>query len=235
MTSYDFSIEHLRAAVDWNNYDDTLRTGGGPPTGKAADYLAALIDECLTLRATLPPQTSVYRARIHPPDDQTATEPLPFSEMGAPPATVSRAGRLNAQDAYCLYAGLEENTAIAEQRPWVMARLSVANFLLTEAIQVVDLADAGSNRQLSPTLDYVRHMLGRPVHRDDADRYLGTQHLAGGLRSRGVDGVLYPSYLRADGSNLALFHEPPLKGIRVALHVVTSVKYKTSVLSTPAV
>jgi RES domain-containing protein len=148
--------------------------------------------------------------------------------MGAPPANVSSAGRLNPKGISFFYSALEESTAVAEVRPWTMARLSVANFLTSEPIEVLDLTGARADIDLLPSVRFAAYMISRPVHRDDPFAYVGTQHLAQSLKSSGVKGLLYNSLLKPGGTNLALFAEGGLTGVSVALHEVTSVTYRTS-------
>lgn len=231
MASDELSIEDFRAAVDWLNYEQSLReTNRDAPSDP--QYFADLIRGCLKCGYTLPVESTLFRSRIMPPEQQTDTEPFGVTEMGAPPRELASAGRLNPEGVSFLYSALEENTAVAEVRPWIMARLSVAKFLTTESIDVLDLTGTRVDFDLPPSVRFAAYMISRPVHRDDASAYLGTQYLAQGLRSKGVKGLLYSSLLNPGGANLALFAEHRLTGVSVALHEVRSVTYDTSLLET---
>ncbi len=226
----ELSIDNFRAAVDWLNYEQGLReTNRKAPSDP--HYFANLIEGCLGCRYKLPGQSVLFRSRIMPPEQQTDTEPFGLMEMGAPPTKLAAAGRLNRDGTSFFYAALEEVTALAEVRPWIMARLSVAKFLITEPIDVLDLTGTRVDFELPPSVRFAAYMISRPVHRDDASAYLGTQCLAEGLRSKGVKGLLYNSLLKPGGTNLALFAEHGLTGVSVALHEVTSVTYATSRLA----
>jgi len=74
-------------------------------------------------------------------------------------------------------------------------------------------------------------MIGRPVHRDDKDTYLPTQHLAQKWHESGLEGVLYNNSLKPLGINVALFSNESLSCQYVELHEVTSVAYSTELLA----
>jgi RES domain-containing protein len=226
MSSDELAIEDLGAAVDWHNYESDLRANRKPESD--SQYFTGLIEGCLKSRCELPVQSNVFRSRIMPPERQTDTEPFALEHMGAPPARLAPSGRLNREAVPVFYGALEEATAIAESRPWIMCRLTVAQFQTVVPIEVLDLTGSRANLQLTASVQFAAYMMSRPVHRDDKSAYLGTQHLAQELQSRGVKGVLYNSLLNPRGTNFALFTEEGLTGVSVVLHEVKTVAYTTS-------
>lgn len=190
-------------------------------------YLASLIDGCLTSRKTLPAGTTLFRSRIMPLDRSLDDEPLDGDEMGPPPPEVATEGRLNPEGISCFYAALEEETAVAEVRPWSGARLSVAQFKILEDVELIDLT-GGSGAWATDHKLRLRTLsvnVARPIHRKDRWGYLGTQYLAEALKARGVAGVNYHSALRADGNNVAMFSTENLNVEGVKLVEISSVSY----------
>jgi len=158
-----------------------------------------------------------------------STEAIPLSpeKMGPPPVQTASSGRLNPDGIQCLYVALEEDTAVAEVRPWTGARLTVAEFRTKDELEVVDMT--GWDTRSAATLNYRQQLLsllvGRPVHREDRWGYLGTQYLAEALKAKGATGLLYDSSLRQSGSNLAIFATLTFVEAKTKLVDVYSVSY----------
>ena len=190
-------------------------------------YVADLIAGCLGRRKRLASGTSLFRSRIMPLDRSLDGTPLSPEEMGPPPSTFATAGRLNPEGIRCLYGALEEDTAVAEVRPWTAARLTVAEFKILSPVEVLDLIPVFGRgaRSDSLRLRFLSLNIARPVHRDDRWGYLGTQYLAETLKAEGVAGLLYQSALRRDGRNVALFSDIELGIEAVKLYEVNSVSY----------
>ena len=78
-----------------------------------------------------------YRARL---GSVEKTKPFSKEKMGTPPPEKSMAGgRANPPGIPFLYLANDENTAIAEVRPWKGATVSVASFNTSKEISLVDL------------------------------------------------------------------------------------------------
>ena len=217
--------------VEWDLYTESLRHKNRHFVD-GSGYFSRLVSGCLACRYVLAPGwEDLYRARIMPVGRQTASEPLPIAEMGAPPPNLASAGRLNPEGIPYFYAALERDTAIAEVRPWPGARFSVARFATRASLEVLDLTGRYAAKQPSRTVRWVSFMIGRPVHRDDRWAYLGTQYLAERLKTEGVAGLLYDSALKRGGINIALFSESGIKPLGVELGDVTGVNYTTALLA----
>ena len=167
---------------------------------------------------------------------------LPIEEMGAPPRERAAAGRANPLGIPFLYLATDDNTTIAEMRPWKGQELSVATFRLREQIRLVDLTEAQSLE--SPfgafsDLDSLRSMredfgiltelsadLSTPV---DPDRsgldYLPTQYITEVIRSMNYDGLLFSSAV-GTGKNLVLFDPSKAEGVEVKIVKVEAISYK---------
>ena len=81
-----------------------------------------------------------YRARIVANEDAfSAIAQDPAGQMGPPPATLRRAGRMNAAGIAVFYGAMEKETAVAELRPAVGSLISMAAFQVHRPIHVLDL------------------------------------------------------------------------------------------------
>ena len=190
-------------------------------------YFADLIDGCLKRRAVLPAGTSLFRSRIMPLEKSMDDTPLPAEQMGNPPPAFATEGRLNPEGISCLYAALEEDTAVAEVRPWTGARLTVAEFKTKDVIEVLDLTTVSPGPAAERDLrqHFLSVVVARPVHREDRWGYLGTQYLAETLKAKRVFGVIYESSLRAKGQNVALFADVSLDVEATKVIEIRSVSY----------
>jgi hypothetical protein len=161
---------------------------------------------------------------------------LKAEEMGAPPASLSSAGRANPPGIPYLYLASDQNTAICEVRPHNQDRLTVGFFRIASSITCVDLRDPrikspfrhGSGlHDLVVTLGFLGDLgreLSLPIGSDGRDRdYLSTQYLCELIKNLGFDGVLYKSGL-SDGYNVALFNTNSAYCVETKLVRVESVE-----------
>lgn len=156
-----------------------------------------------------------YRSRI-----QHDAEMFAIDKMGAPPSHLVSHGRANPAGIPYLYVGSTEATAIAEIRPHTGDTVCVAEFLLDDGLQLIDLRDPrrlispfvyaeeeeiAEIRSNVPLLERLGQELTKPVvpHRAAID-YVPSQYLCEFIKKTGWDGVVYRSSVSA-GFNLALF------------------------------
>lgn len=175
-----------------------------------------------------------YRARL-----QTSDAPFPIAEMGAPPRRLASHGRANPAGIPYLYLGSNPKTAIAELRPHTGERACVAEFLLPERLNLVDLRRP--RRVVSPFafadedligrlrgdvafLDRLGEELTRPVVPQGAPfDYVPSQYLCEYIKKCGYEGVLYRSSV-SDGINLALFNPGLAQAQSVARYDIVKVE-----------
>jgi RES domain-containing protein len=183
----------------------------------------------------LPSGFPVYRVRRNKIDELGA---LPASKMGAPPPDRASAGRMNPVGIPYLYVALEQATAIAEARPWVGARLSVARLTLQRPLQVVNLnyrhikppdmqVQKGNRQDYLDFLLFMSQTIAIPHDPADDLAYIPTQYFAEKFKRRGLDGIIYFSVLCKEGSNLVVFDVHSAAVQEVSLHVVRGVSYTT--------
>ncbi|MFK7700367.1 RES family NAD+ phosphorylase [Pseudomonas caspiana] len=180
-----------------------------------------------------------YRARINAIDKNA---PYERENMGAPPRGQANSGRINPEGISYLYLAKSIDTAIAEVRPWVGAKISVAKFILKKDIDIVSLQHTKhSNVKDYEIDDIVRDLLNStpinqfyfasPAHNADRLAYLPSQYLAELFKSEGMDGLEYGSVLHRNGENLALFDVSIAECLDVELHSISEVHYSSSLVA----
>lgn len=213
-------------AIAWEDYTAALRHVNRHVVSDGT-YFDALLSDCLEAQHELQAGQLLYRARLMPLAREHDDNPLPSSEMGAPPPERASAGRLNPKGIPYFYAALDHETAIAELRPWRKARISVTTFHLAASIVVVDLTGRYTPSR-SAKVKFAGIVAGRPVHRDNPWAYLGSQYFAETIKAKGPGGILYDSSMRGGGINLALFSEDAVAPESDRLYEVAGVKYATN-------
>lgn len=190
-----------------------------------ADMLPAIarLVERHGLVVTVGQNTQLYRARVRRSGETWTPD---AKEMGAPPASVCRAGRMNPAGIAYLYLALEQGTALAETVSSPPVEAVVATFETTRPLNVLDLTripalpslfdeKARADRESLLFLHTFVRDITRAVSKDSSDHvdYVPTQVMceyfaqvfvpAG--HSKCVDGLLYRSAVRPGGRNLVLF------------------------------
>lgn len=171
----------------------------------------------------------LFRARVFQ-SDAKLEEALcrPDLHLGAPPARLSNAGRMNAKGISVFYGATNCASALAEVRPPVGSKVAVAKFEIIRPLRLLDLTaldhaqDGGSifDPTLKDRLERVAFLktlserLTRPVMPDDeAFDYLITQAIADFLATQNeprLDGIIFASAQSRKGRNVVLFHSAAL-------------------------
>jgi hypothetical protein len=159
----------------------------------------------------------------------------PDLDVGAPPSSAARAGRMNASGIPVFYGATTDDVAIAEVRPPVGSYVVVAQFEVTRPLRILDLEalprvvakgsrldnEYGEARKRAAFFSTLSHRLTRPVMpNDESTDYLVTQAVAEFLANRItplLDGIMFrSSQAKKLGKNVVLFQ----KAARVELPVV---------------
>lgn len=173
-----------------------------------------------------------YRARVN------YNEAIPLDRMGAPPPALASHGRANPAGIPYLYVASDIDTAISEIRPHTGATVSVAEFLIDDSLDLIDLRNPKSAispflndeekvLNLSKNLIFLSELgreLTRPVLPHAAvTEYLPSQYLCELIKHAGYHGVVYNSSV-GNGMNLALFDQTRAQGVSVLEHYVSRVE-----------
>lgn len=228
-------------------------------TAETLEFLDVLAWTSHKRIATIGTDSILFRAQaghaLHPvyqsPDPDQALEPehigdmvIPFDEERMKPRP-NRAteGRANPKGLSVFYAATDEDTCIAETRPWVDSFLSVAKFALKSECRIVDCSrntmDVGVGTIVKFSLKepsqskreaFIWHEIDQafaePVTRnDDQADYLPTQIISELFRREGYDGIAYQSSV-AEGCNIALFDVDNVELLDSMVVKVTEVKFQ---------
>lgn len=155
--------------------------------------------------------------------EETVDEPiqLPLSPARMKPLQYEAAeGRVNPKGIPCLYLATDQETAMAEVRPWLHSDISVWQFKTVRELRLIDCSVHAPKiggyrfvifkepdkkaREKAVWADIDRAFSQPVTPSDKSSDYVPTQIIAELFKSNGFDGLLYKSSL-ADGVNLALF------------------------------
>jgi hypothetical protein len=168
-------------------------------------------------------------------------EDVPFDlERMKPMRNAAHEGRVNPKGIPCLYLSTDRDTAMAEVRPWMGAKISVGCFRTTKDLTVLDLTanhDAALTPdtlfKTSPPADVIQAVwtlvdkaFSKPIT-DDAftAEYAPTQIIADMFSRHGMDGLYYRSRVGA-GLNVALFDLDSANVISTHLFSTKTVVYE---------
>lgn len=164
---------------------------------------------------------------------------IPYSLERMKPLRIGKtAGRLHPVGKSVLYLSAAIETSIAEVRPWVGARVSVARFEITRDLKIVDCRDDKHllgfhmDRDDTPSeradivWSWINRDLASPVDPSEPHiNYLHTQIIGEFLHLQGYDGIAFKSSLHAGGVNFALFDLDAAAPKTCALYRVKTVTY----------
>jgi RES domain-containing protein len=175
---------------------------------------------------------------------ETAFDP----ERMLPKAELVGEGRVNPSKIPCLYLATNRNTAMAEVRPWLGSRISLAEFKVMRDCLLVDCSlDKKRSRDFMlfkvnarkkrPEPDAatketavwgdIAHAFSEPVSADEPHSdYIATQILSETFRGHGYHGIVYKSLLDDRGRNVALFDVTSAELINCGLYQTRSVSFQ---------
>lgn len=166
----------------------------------------------------------------------------PKNKMGAPPKELAKAGRINPNGISCLYLSNTIETIFYEIRTGLNDKASVADFVLKQEANIVDLTgiDAispftwnNSESTIEELAANIRHLktiaaeIARPLCKSDKScDYLPIQYICDFIKSEHFDGIKYKSTLYEKGVNYAFFNESLFYCNKVENYTISSLKYK---------
>lgn len=222
----------------WTGFERSLKTQARFFDRQAVEHLMTIFGGIERIRTwqgrpmviDAGPGTAVellYRARVFQsvPQLERALE-RPDRDLGPPPASAAKAGRMNAHGISVFYGATEPGVALGEVRPPVGSRVAMGSFRILRPLRLLDLTALEEAAALGSVYDpdlaaqhgrarFLRSLgrrMTRPVMPDDeALDYLPTQAIADFLATEAtpaLDGVLFPSAQAAgEGANVVLFHK----------------------------
>jgi len=130
----------------------------------------------------------------------------------------AKEGRVNPKGIPCLYLSDDPRTAMSEMRPWIGSLISLAQFVTTRDLKLVDCTLDGEPRIIispfrEPTSEEkekgvwtrINAAFSNPVtEMDNVADYAPTQVLAEAFKMHGFDGIRYSSKV-GSGKSIAIF------------------------------
>lgn len=222
---------------DWPNFTHAIKHDNRFHN----DYINRSILE-LFLRCsikTYKKDTLFYRARISP-----NRQGFKKDQMGAPPAHLASAGRVNSDGISVLYLSDSQETTLYEVRASVHDYVSVGSFKLLADIDVISIADIDKISpfigvqygfdltQYAVNIEHLRMIsqeIAKPLRRQDSILdYVPTQYISDFIKSKGFSGIEFHSTMCKHGENFAVFNPDLLSCTKVKTFKVDSVAYSYS-------
>jgi hypothetical protein len=202
--TYDLGLTEIRSAIE-----QVLAQDPTSAPDKTAQELRTNLCKLLEIGSDyeLQPEETIYRARIAP------AKPLDFSEYDSPPPELAKPNRVAAEGDRVLCAAFDVETCLVEIRPdiddIIHHRICVASLKSRCPLKLIDFATQTDGPRI-PEVHNTLHAFFDP----NRYSYHLTQLLSRFVKSRGYDGMIYPSAMECTtGSkhtwrNLALYGAP---------------------------
>lgn len=226
------SYHHERLHWSWNSFADAVkhrsrfhfhihkkvRRYGDDVVGvhEMLPFLGKLIRRHRMVKS-LSAGTVLHRVR-------PGAHPHTVAELGAPPSTCAKAGRMNPAGVPYLYLAFDEVTALKETRVGNNQEVTVSQWVPLRDLRVIDLihcpalpsifSGKKSEHELAQFLYAFKAEISRPMDHDGSDHveYVPTQVVSeyfaqafNAAAEEQVDGVIYPSAVAQSGKNLVVF------------------------------
>jgi hypothetical protein len=217
-----------------------------------SEFLKVLLATSVSRQEVIPHGCFLWRAQIgqdwYPcasgEDPEEAQPALLPSDRMKPLRDRARENRANPKGIPYLYLSTNQDTAMAEVRPWVGSCVSVAQFVLERDVRVVNCVATDKRLLLysqEPEPQERERAVWRDVDRgcsqpvvsgDDTADYVPTQIVAEFFRANGLDGVAYGSSLGL-GHNVALFDLETASVVGCGLFQILAVKFEWTEAANP--
>lgn len=177
----------------------------------------------------------MYRSRIC--SDEKGYKP---KEMGPPPDTEAKGGRVNPTGISILYLSDSKETTFYEIRAGVHDFVTVGRFKLLKDVTVINIAGIdcispfiGTHYGFDFTqyainiqnLKMIAQEIAKPLRNDNSLDYLPTQYISDYIRSKGYDGIEYISAMSRRGINLAVFDSELFECTGTSVYDVKLISY----------
>lgn len=207
------------------------------------DFLATVLATSQKRLKTYKSGTTLWRAQLGNDyaEDGIILKPVAYEKLRMKPLNKkAKEGRLNPKGIPVLYLSTEQNTAMAEVRPWIGSFISLARFILSSDQNIIDCSDfynitpipvllnfnLTANQKENNVWNDINRAFSMPVtNSDDTADYAPTQIIAELFKEQGYDGVAYKSAL-GGGLNLVLFDIDSAYVAEVMLYKVENISFK---------
>lgn len=180
-----------------------------------------------------------YRNGKH---DYNVQQPYTFERMKPLPDKAIE-GRANSSGIPYLYLATEEDTALAEVRPWLGSEISLAKLKVVKELSLINISTNQETRKSyhldepPPEIreqlvwDNIDYAFSRPISSEDRSTdYIPTQIISELFKNNGNDGIIYKSKL-GKGLNVVLFNIEIAEVISCELYVLDNMNFNFSNIS----
>jgi hypothetical protein len=174
------------------------------------------------------------RPRINT-DGEIISESYTKEEMSIPSKEKTTTGRANPEGIPYLYLAETLQTAIAEIKPYIGDKITVALFNLKSKIKVVDIRKgAPSLLEAITTKDEssfdniwfaIKMYFLLPVRPDETMNYIPTQYITELFKNNAYDGLIFDSVQKKDTFNLVLFDSSKVEIVRMEERIIEEIEY----------
>lgn len=226
---YDlYGTEQIRVFHAWESFKHMIKHYSRffDPQGfnLRGDYLEQMNPYIYEFIADIPIGTKFYRAREAKKDLLPIEKIEPYSQMGPPPAIFATTNRMSPAGIPYLYLASDKETTIKECRINTGKEAIIAELILNEELQILDLSSNKffvTDSIFDPEYDHETIWMNNfwksfvkevsePVSEDKNDHsyeYAATQLVAEYYRMKGYDGICFNSSV-GPGKNYVFFMGP---------------------------
>lgn len=166
---------------------------------------------------------------------EIVVENFTAEQLLAPPKHLTRDGRVNPAGIPYLYLAENGETAIAEIKPYLGARITVGKFrpknkfkivnLKKNLPSVVDIIASGKIEDYNNLWVGIKMYFSVPFKPGETTKYIPTQYLAELFKNIGYDGLLYESVQNRGNYNLAIFSDDKVDYLGQYTHSIVDIDY----------
>ena len=241
------NFKHFESWLSFNNFQrDIKQNARYIHSEKANQFLETVLETARDRITTIPKDVIYWRAQlgsILPKGDDEFEYPFSQKRM-KPTAEFAADGRVNPKGIPCLYMSKERDTALAEVRPWIGAKISVSKCNVNKKLRIVNcysdtklkvclIGEPPPEERKEMVWAFIDHAFSEPVSREDNTLdYIPTQVIAELFKKNGYDGIAYGSSL-GEGYNLALFDIDNAYISNVQLHELKQICFKFKKIEGP--
>ena len=230
---YSFTFGVIRGN-EWSEFAEKIKHGNRFHNELFnADAMASFLSYA---EKNYPKDTVLFRARR-----ANGKEGYQIGEMGSPPSTVCKAGRINPEGISILYLASDADTALSEIRSSTYDYVSVGKFSAKKSFRVVSLNSFSTISPFACDDDLCRYVINsrvlvdfsnavsKPLRRNDSPLdYLPTQFITEFIKSiKRYNGVEYTSTMNPGGMNIAIFDEDLFECVDVQTVEVSNIQFQT--------
>ena len=153
---------------------------------------------------------------------------LGYSESNSfvPPNNLSIGdGRANPSMIKYLYTAESQYTAMAEVRPFLHDKVSIAEIRVENSLVICDLS-MYQNEKLLEIEKYlllkIMFMFSTPINNDSRD-YIPTQYISEYIKNLGFDGIRFNSSLHSGGKNITVYNYDKCRAVSSVLYEINDI------------